>query len=263
MSVSYACCTSCHLDAVTPSNLRGCCAGVVQREQHESLASIALALAAALRAVPAAFRQHVGALDAFFAALVSSSSRVTRKPARPCLRVLRPAATGRRRRRRLVRACAAPAARGARRAGCRVPGTGRPRPGGGGKVRSLVVHCSRESSALDSRTAPRLWLIRARMSSRVGWVCDSQVGTVLQCHHGPHQLRPGRVSLPREESVTNRALSCSILSSSATWNANSRCAAPICAGVHCNRTSQRLARYGARQRGLPRPRRCSRRWSDC
>ena len=57
-----------------PSNLRGCCAGVVQREQHKSLASIALALAAALRAVPAAFRQHVGALDAFFAALVSSSA---------------------------------------------------------------------------------------------------------------------------------------------------------------------------------------------
>ncbi len=55
-----------------PSDLRGCCAGEVQREQHESLTSVALALAAALRAVPTAFRQHVSALDAFFAALVSS-----------------------------------------------------------------------------------------------------------------------------------------------------------------------------------------------
>jgi hypothetical protein len=42
----------------------------MNREQRDGLVGMASALAAALRAVPAAFRQHAGALEVFFAALV-------------------------------------------------------------------------------------------------------------------------------------------------------------------------------------------------
>ena len=55
-----------------PSSPRDCCAGDFQRQQLESLASIAPALAAALRAVPSAFRPHISTVDALFVALVSS-----------------------------------------------------------------------------------------------------------------------------------------------------------------------------------------------
>lgn len=68
-----------------------CCAGDMSREEHEALASFTPTLAAALRAVPTAFRQHVAALDACLVTLVTSHTGLTaglRTRACECLALL-------------------------------------------------------------------------------------------------------------------------------------------------------------------------------